>query len=329
MTKQFKSLHDIDKSFRNEKACYDYLLKSRWPSEIGCPACGSVDPYHLKDKKTFKCRECDKFFNALTGTIFENTKLPLIKWFKAIYMVTSHKKGISSIQLGKDLGFTQKTGWFVLGRIRELVQEKAPIMLEGTVEVDESYFGGKDSNKHQSYRAKKARNTHTGRSLNSKTVVLGAVERKGKVVTRISPSVKSKPIQDFISTHIAKGSNMVSDDFNVYRTLSKKGYNHEYVNHSAREYVRGFAHTNTIEGYWSIMKRGVYGIYHQVSPKHLHRYCNEFAFRYNTRELAEAERFHYVIKRLDKTRLRYFELIDKRDTRRKVDIDPNFDGIWV
>ncbi len=329
MTKQFKNLHDIDKSFRNEKACYKYLLKSRWPSEIGCVSCGSVNPYHLKDKKTFKCRECDKFFNALTGTIFENTKLPLIKWFKAIYIVTSHKKGISSIQLAKDLGFTQKTGWFVLSRIRELVQEKAPIMLEGTVEVDESYFGGKDENKHQSYRAKKGRKTNTGRSANTKTVVFGAVERNGRVVTRIAPNAQNKYLHDFLFTHIAKGSNMVSDDFRGYRKLNEKGYNHESVNHSAKEYVRGWAHTNTIEGYWSIMKRGIYGIYHQASKKHLHRYCNEFAFRYNTRKLGEAERFHLAIKQVDKTRLRYYELIDKRDTRRKLDIDPNYDGIWV
>jgi transposase-like protein len=202
-------------------------------------------------------------------------------------------------------------------------------MLEGTIEVDETYVGGKEANKHQSYRARKARGQALGGRSKEKAMVAGAIERGGKVVTKVLPNAKGKNVLPFLTTHIAKGSIMVSDDFKVYRNLPRLGYSHEYVNHSANEYVRDGFHTNTIEGYWSILKRGIYGIYHQTSKKHLHRYCSEFAFRYNTRKLKESDRFHIAVKQLENTRLRYFELIDKRDTRRKLDIDPNYDGIWV
>ena len=338
---KFTNLHNIEKRFKNETVCWTYLENSRWPSQVGCVACGAINPYRLKNGRTFKCKECKKYFNVLTGTIFENTKLPLIVWFKAIYLCTSHKKGISSLQLHRDLGITQKSAWFVLDCIRKLVEEKAPVMLNGIVEIDETYVGGKSENKHQSYftRHQKQQAAQDEKNpvylnkagnknkLTNKTIVAGALQRGGKVVTKVIPNAKRQTLLPFINLHIAKGSHMVSEDLNTYRVLDKKGCTHEYVNHSGREYVRGHVHTNSIEGYWSLLKRGIIGIYHQGSPKHLHRYCNEFALRYNTRELKEHERFHHAITLTENTRLKYFELIGKKDHRLRY--DPDYVSKWV
>lgn len=302
----FTNLHNIDKYFTDETVCIDYLEKLRWDNKPACLRCGSLNPYVTKNhnKRGYKCRECKYNFNVLAGTIFENTKLPLGLWFKAIYIASNHKKGIASCQLARDLGITQKSAWFVLSRVRTLLKEKAPIMLEKTVEIDSTLIGGKISNKNVSKRKNYPNYT------DNKTTVLGIVQRGGKIVNVIVDKENEKSVLPVMYDRVKKGSTIITDSHGSYKKL-KLHYSHASVNHEIKEYVRGDFHTNTIEGYWSLMKRGIIGIYHQVSAKHLHRYCDEFAFRYNTREEGEQERFTSALQRLDFTRLRYVDLIAK------------------
>jgi transposase-like protein len=236
--------------------------------------------------RAFKCADkfCAKKFTVTVGTVFENSKISLVTWFAAIYLATSSKKGISSLQLSRQLGITQKTAWFVLHRTREMLRDKAPHLLRNVVEVDETYVGGKNKNRHVSKRRK---GTQGGAD---KTPVLGAVQRHGKVIVRVVKDTKHSSLLPHMVAVVAKGSIMVSDQW--YHTRKPlEGYFQVVINHKEEEYVRGAFHTNTIEGFWSLLKCGIYGIYHQVSPKHLHRYCDEFASRYNTRTIKDHERF--------------------------------------
>ena len=319
--KKFTNLDNIEKYFTSEKKCLKYLEHIRWCNTPACPHCGSLNPYKLSDHKNYKCREkkCKKTFNALTETVFENTKIPLIKWFKAAYLFTSHKKGVSSIQLGKDLGITQKSAWFMLGRLRELLKDKSKIPLHGIIEADETFIGGKEKNKHQSKGAKEWRKKHdklpkgrtTGNDNNS--VVLGLLQRDGKVVNRVITDATAEYLLPIIDKGIKKGEAIITDDLGTYRNLPAMGYIHQAVKHSKKEYVVGEAHTGTIDGYWSLLKRGIYGIYHQVSLKHLPRYCDEFTFRYNTRQSQEAQRFDTALRQCENSRLKYAELIKKTE----------------
>jgi transposase-like protein len=236
------------------------------------------------------------------GTIYENTKIPLSKWFLATYILSVHSKGISSLQLSNWLGITQKTAWFLNHRIREMLTENAPELLNGIVEVDETYIGGKESNKHKSKRKVKA-------GAGGKTMVFGAVAREGKVITKVIPDTTSESLISTIEKHVEEGTIMVSDENAGYKKLKGK-YRHTTVNHSKGEYVRAAAHTNTIEGFWSLLKRQIDGIHHSVSPQHLHRYCNESSYRYNRRGITQDERFNDAILKCN-TRLTYKTLTNK------------------
>ncbi len=317
--KTFKNLLEAQLFFKDEKTCWKHWEKIRWNGSPVCPHCATVaKPYKLNDGKTYKCsdKDCRKKFTSIVGTIFENTKLPLQKWFLAIYLVTAHKKGISSLQLSRDIGITQKSAWFVLHRLREMLRNTVPEILDGTVEVDETYVGGKETNKHQSEKAKAKRlalrNNKTLRGRASdKTMVLGLVQRDGKLIHKVIPKAAASEIYPVIEKHVAKGTNMVTDEFNVYKRLTELGYNHETVSHVYNEYVRGQWHSNTIEGAFGLLKRGIIGIYHYVSPKHLQRYCDEFAYRYNTRKTTDSERFNQCFTQAEGKRLTYKRLIDK------------------
>lgn len=299
----FKTVLQLHDYFKTEAICIAYLEEQRWGGNPTCPFCGTEKPY--KTDRGYKCRNnaCYKKFTVKVGTIYENSKIPLRTWFSAIYIMTAHKKGISSCQLARDLGITQKTAWFVLHRVREMLREKAPVMLRDVVEIDETYIGGKNKNRHAD---KKKAGTQGGAG---KAPVFGAKQRGGKLVTRTLPDTKHSNTVPVIYETIQKGSVMVSDEYHSQKAVGPN-YFHVSVNHIQGEYVRGAFHTNGVENYWSLLKRGIYGIYHKVSVKHLQRYCDEFTARYNTRDIKDHERFEWTIQHSN-GRLKYNDLIGK------------------
>lgn len=316
MIPQFKNLTDLLDYFKDEQTCIDYFAQKRWGGTPRCPYCNHDKVYKINQGKRFKCAspECYKIFSVKVGSIFEDSNIPLRKWFVAIYLLTSHKKGISSVQLAKDIGICQKSAWHLEHRIREMLKVREPIMLNNSVEVDETYIGGKEGNRHLN---KKHRSTPPlrsekdkgvgGRSVRDKAVVLGLVERAGKVIAVHVPDAKAKTIIPQIEKHIAKGSTMLTDEWYAYGRLT--GYTHKTVQHGLKIYVQGEVHTNTIENFWSVLKRGLYGIYHFTSRKHLDRYLDEFCARYNTRELGEVERFDNFLAKSTGTTLTWNRLV--------------------
>lgn len=287
--KEFKSLLDFQKAFNTDEKCRKYLEAQRWNNIPACPYCGSINVCRFANGKTFKCREkqCRNKFSVLVGSIYENTKLPLTKWFLATYILTTHSKGISSLQLASFIGCTQKTAWHLNHRIREMLKNSAPEFLENIVEVDESLIGGSLSNIHNSKKKGK-------KPLDNKTAVFGAVQRDGKVRTKVIPNTNTETLVNAIKEFVAPNSTMVSDEKAGYLALGEE-YRHESIFHASKEYVRYLdefpVHTNTIEGYWNILKKQIVGIHHQVSPKHLQRYCDENAFRYNYRTCTQDLKF--------------------------------------
>ncbi len=286
MAKQVQQLtsSEFDKLFPNEEACDNYLIANRWPKGVHCPRCGSTKVYPLATMK-FKwecpdCREGGAYrFSHLVGTIFENTKVDLRDWFKVIHLMVTAKKGISSRQVGRYMGFgSVKTAWYMCHRIRTALQDKEFRKLMGIVEVDETFIGGKKSNKHKSQRGKG--------KLTRKSVIVGAVERKGSVVTRVLGTLSAVDIQKFVRETVStKVSLLATDEQVAYKSLGE--YPHKTVMHSAQQYVVGAVHTQTIEGFWSIFKRSIVGSYHKVSEKYLPLYIAECQFKYNNRDNAD------------------------------------------
>jgi transposase-like protein len=287
--KTFKNIFDFQSHFNTEEKCREYLEQQRWGNTPACPCCGSTNVKRFAtNNRIFKCREkeCRNKFSVTVGTIYENTKIPLQKWFLATYILAVHSKGISSLQLAAWLGVTQKTAWHLNHRIREMLTANAPELLEGIVEIDETYVGGSQSNKHASKRTVKG-------GAGGKAMVLGAVERGGNVKARVIAKTDATNIIPTIKEFVATDSIMVTDEHNAYNKLHLD-YTHKRVNHREKEYVRYEdikVHTNSIEGFWNILKKQINGIHHSVSPKHLQRYCDESAFRYNHRKAFQDERF--------------------------------------
>ena len=286
--KTFKNILDFQKEFSTEEKCREYLEAQRWNGTPACPFCGSLNVCRFPNGKIFKCREkqCRSKFSVTVGTVYQNTKIPLTKWFLATYILSVHSKGISSLQLASWLGVTQKTAWHLNHRIREMLTDKAPELLEGIVELDECYIGGLESNKHASKRKIKG-------GPGNKTMVFGAVQRQGKLRTKVIQQTNIENVTAVIESFVAPDSTMVTDEHQAYNKVGAK-YKHKKVRHRDKEYVRKediLVHTNSIEGYWNILRKQIDGIHHSVSAKHLQRYCNESAFRYNSRQLLQDERF--------------------------------------
>jgi hypothetical protein len=303
----FKNLQQLFDTFKDEATCREYLEQQRWNGNVECPFCGCTKVY--RTNRGFKCADkfCAKKFTVTVGTIYENSKVGLRTFFAALYLISSSKKGISSLQLSRQLGITQKSAWFVLHRIREMLKEKAPQSLGNTVEVDETYIGGKYKNKHKSVR--KAAHESNASHTDNKTCVVALLERNNKVKTHVHTN-KALTLKDMVRLHVDKSATIYTDSLTAYKGLDKEFAGHEIVNHYEEEYVRGHVYTNSVEGFFSILKRGIYGIYHQVSPKHLQRYCDEFAARYNTRDIKDNDRFELAVKNSE-GRLTYNQLTQK------------------
>jgi transposase-like protein len=294
----FKSVRQLLKAFPNEQICVDHLEQLRWNGNVISPFDPASKVYKCAGNK-YKCKNTGKYFNVRTFTLFDNTKIELQTWFVAIYLITGHKKGISSLQLSRDLNVTQKTAWFMLHRIRACYgltevtgNDNNKVGGEGEiVEIDETYVGGKYKNKHKSVR-RKAHESNASHTDN-KTGVMAMLHRDGLVRTTVITG--NKTMKQLVEEKVSKGSIVFTDSATAYKGLDKEYTAHETVNHYDEEYVRGIIHTNSVEGFFSTLKRGIYGIYHQVSAKHLQKYCDEFAFRYNSRQISDNNRFNVLL----------------------------------
>lgn len=274
--------------YHDEDSCRDLLERLRWPDGPVCPDCGESERIgRVSTRPLIRCNACGRQFSVTVGTVLQDSKLPLWKWFLATYLVCESKKGYSSNQLKRTLGVTYKTAWFVTHRIRGAMGQVHREQLTGVIEVDETFHGGK--------RRFPGRKGHTGPApgynpLADKTIVVGAVERGGQVRLRVVPDRKARTLGEFIVAEVADGATAVyTDEFAAYRAarIADENTVHETVNHSADEWVRGDVHTNTVEGVWSLFKRSVIGTHHQLSVKHLPAYLDEIAFKYNNRDNLE------------------------------------------
>ena len=268
------STHQLFAMFPDQETARTYLESRLWPNGCRCPVCGMGDRITERAGGYYRCNQCAEDFTVRTGTIFERSHVPLHKWLYAMYLLVTARKGISSMQLSKEIGVTQKSAWFVLQRIREACGPKLEA-LRGIVEVDETFIGGKEANRHESKRKR------LGRGAVGKAAVLGMRERGGRTIAMPVEDVNTANLHRAIHTHIEPGSTLHTDEHAAYRGLNGLFFKSESVNHSAGEYVRGNVTTNGIESVWAVMKRGLHGVYHHASPKHLGRYVNEFAFRLN------------------------------------------------
>lgn len=292
INKDFKSVLELIKAFPDEQTCINHLEQLRWNGNVISPFDATSIVYKCAGNK-YKCKNTGKYFNVRTATLFDNTKIELQKWFLAIYIVTAHKKGISSLQLGRDIDVTQKTAWFMLQRIRNCFGITEPDQFNDEIEMDETYIGGKTANKHAKVR-KELNKKGTG-SVH-KTPVFGMLDRSTKSIQAyVIPESTGIIIKPIIRELASKNATLITDGFGAYHNLKNEFKAHEIVNHEKGHYVTGTYHTNTIEGFWSLLKRGIIGIYHYTSKKHLQKYVDEFSFRYNTRSMTGCNRFNLLL----------------------------------
>ena len=286
---KFDSLIQLADFFNTEAKCKAAIAQERWgDGDVVCPYCGSTHCHMCSDGR-FICKGCQRKFSVTVGTIFENTKISLRKWFMAMYLISSHKKGVSSCQLARDIKVTQKTAWFILHKVRGLYGQNDSTVLSNEVEMDEMYLGGRETNKHESKKTAKTQ----GRSTKTKTPIFGMIERDGNVVAMKVEDTKGATLMPIVSQFVEEGATAYTDELSAYNKLTEKGYNHLFVNHGKREFVRANdIHTNNIEGFWGHFKRVIFSTYHCVSKDYVQRYIDEQVYRWNTREEKSSVRFH-------------------------------------
>lgn len=314
MIAEFTSLVQMIKALPDDKACREYLELRRWGGVPTCPHCGVVDANHYKlnvkgeFKGLYKCKSCKERFTVTVGTIFEGSNIGLHKWFLALYIFSAHKKGVSSHQLARDLGVTQKTAWFMLHRLRLTFSDTTNEPMGGNgviVETDTTYVGGKVKNMRKSKR-KSSKDTGWG----NKTAVTGYVERDGKIRFDVVDKGENEP--SLLRKNVSKDSILFTDTHNAYTKVGMEYADHRTVDHTKDEYVRhGVIHTNTIEGIFSLFDRMVIGIYHNITNKHMQAYFNEFAFRHNSRKGTDKARFDMALVKTQGAKLKYSTLISK------------------
>jgi transposase-like protein len=307
-----KNLKELIAKFSDETACRTFLIEQRWNGVPECPYCGCRKSYRIEAGKRFKCAnsECWKKYSVTVGTIFEASNIPLSTWFPAMYLVTAHKKGISSVQLAKHLGITQKSAWFVIHRIREALREKEPLWLTKEVQADEVYVGGSEGNKHKHKRAKTLQE-----ASENKMPVVGMIETGGRVVAKVMPWVTKRNVEELILSHVQRPATLVTDGLPVYGKVGRK-FDHVVVNHSEGQFKVGRHHTNGIENFWSLFSRMYIGTYHYMSHKHLQRYFDEMSYRFNSRKLHDGLRFLVTFHQIE-GRLTYKNLIANGEDPKK------------
>jgi len=292
--------------FANPANCRDYLVKRRWPNGVTCPRCTSQDVLFLEKYNRWHCRAKHPApqFTLKTGTIMEDSPIGLDKWLAAMWQIVNCKNGISSYEVHRAIGITQKSAWFMDHRIRFALTMGTFNKLSGQIEADETFIGGKARNMHRSKRAAKI----TGTGGKDKAAVLGILERGGKVVTKVVDNTRKKTLQGELREHVLAGSAIFTDALKSYDGLDE--FQHEVIDHAV-EYVRGEVHTNGLENFWSLVKRGLKGTYVSVEPFHLFRYLDEQGFRYNNRKMTDADRLDIAVRHIVGKRLTYEQLIGK------------------
>lgn len=287
MSKSTISTFELFQMFPDQESARLYLESRLWPDGVMCPTCRKGERITTRKGGYYRCNACQLDFTVRTGTIFERSHIPLHKWLYAMYLLVTARKGISSLQLSKEIGVTQKSAWFMLQRLREACGSKID-KLRGLVEIDETYVGGKEINKHE------IKKLNRGRGSVGKEAVLGMRERGGQTKAMHIPNSDLPTIQQAIHNNIEVGSVLCTDEHRAYSGIGGLFFAHETVNHSIGQYKQGFAHTNSIESVWALLKRGITGVYHHTSKKHLNRYVNEFTFRLNFGNVK-----YHTIERLD------------------------------
>jgi transposase-like protein len=310
MASEPKTLQEVLIYFADPKHCREYLVVRRWPNGVTCPRCGSDKVAFLEKYNRWQCNSkthANRQFTAKTGTIFEDSPLGLDKWLAAMWLLVNCKNGISSYEVSRDLGVSQKSAWHMMHRVRLATQNlSSGGNLSGEVEVDETFIGGKARNMHKAKRAEKI----TGTGGKDKTIVMGMMERGGNVRAMVVDNRKKKTVQKHVREHVEAGSAIFTDELKSYDGL-ESDFQHAVINHAV-EYVNGNVHTNAMENFWSLLKRGLHGTYISVEPFHLFRYIDEQAFRFNNRkDMNDSDRFDLAVRQIIGKRLTWAEVTGK------------------